>query len=122
QEHFTKDIEAEKEAARQVPPPAPQPSSKPNPRSTMMNPGSRPPPPPGGGKKPPPPPSGGRPPPPKPGRQSGISTEAHPSLASLGDAAGIGGGPAKRSPPKPGRARAKTMVMTNSKPDIPGMG
>ncbi len=118
QEHFAKDIEAEKEKARQVPPAPPPSSNKPAvSKSTMMNPGSRPPPPPGGGaKKPPPPPPGGRPPP--PGRQSSISTEAHPSVASLGDSPG----PAKRSPPKPGRARAKTMVMTNSKPDIPGMG
>jgi len=117
QEHFAKEIEAEKESARQVPP-APPPSSKPS-KSTMMNPGSRPPPPQSGGKKPPPPPPGGRPPPPKPGRPSAVTTEAHPSIASLGEAAM---GPAKRSPPKPGRARAKTMVMTNSKPDIPGMG
>ncbi|MCA9686378.1 MAG: serine/threonine protein kinase, partial [Myxococcales bacterium] len=46
QEHFEKDIEAEKERARQVPPPAPPPNK---PKKTMMNPGSRPPPPPPGG-------------------------------------------------------------------------
>ena len=121
QEQFAKDIEAEKERARQVPP-APPPSNKPTPRKTMMNPGSRPPPPPPGGGKPPPPPPGRKPPPPKPkpgrSRQSSIATEAHPSVASLGEAA-MG---KRRGPPKPGRPRAKTMVMTNSKPDIPGMG
>ncbi|WP_181198104.1 serine/threonine-protein kinase [Enhygromyxa salina] len=120
QEHFASDIEAEKEKARQVPP-APPPPSKASPKRTMVNPGSRPPPPPGGAKKPPAPPPARRPPPPKPGRQSAIATEAHPSLPSAGQAAPAAA-PAKRSPPKPGRARAKTMVMTNSKPDIPGMG
>jgi serine/threonine-protein kinase len=116
QEHFAKDIEAEKEKARQVPP---APPSKPaGPKSTTMSPGGRAPAPPipPGGKKPPPPPAAQRPPSP-PGRQSALSTEAHPSLASLAEAQ-----QGKRTPPKPGRARAKTMVMTNSKPDIPGVG
>ena len=116
QEHFAKDIEAEKEKARSVPPPAPQPA-KPAGKSTTMPPGARPPAPPvpAGGRKPPPPPTAPRPPVP-PGRQSGVSTEAHPSLASLAEAQG------GRTPPKPGRARAKTMVMTGTKPDIPGVG
>jgi serine/threonine protein kinase len=116
QEHFAKDIEAEKEKARQVPP---APPSKPAaPKSTTMPPGSRPPGPPirPGGNKPPPPPAAPRPVAPA-GRQASLSTEAHPSLASLAEAQ-----QGKRTPPKPGRARAKTMVMTGSKPDIPGVG
>ncbi|WP_146157662.1 serine/threonine protein kinase, partial [Enhygromyxa salina] len=50
QESFARDIEAEKEIARQVPP-APPPS-KPSPKKTMVNAGNRPPPPPAGAKKP----------------------------------------------------------------------
>ncbi|WP_157595427.1 serine/threonine protein kinase, partial [Plesiocystis pacifica] len=95
QQNFAKEIEAEKQRARQVPPPAP--ANKPK-KAMSPPPGNRPPPPPPGGKKKPPPPPGKRPPPPS-------------------------GGPPPPGGKRPGgRPRAKTMVMTNQKADIPGMG